>query len=121
MQQQITFQRVEGLAVFVAATALYFFLGFHWLVFVLLLFAFDIFMVGYLFNSKVGAIIYNIGHSLILPSITGAIGVLADNQLLIGLSLLWFAHVGFDRMLGYGLKSTKGFSHTHLGIIGKKK
>lgn len=121
MSQQITFQRLEGAAIFIAATVLYFFFGFHWLVFVLLLFAFDIFMIGYLFNHRVGAIIYNIGHSFILPSIAVTIGIIAESQLLIGLSLLWFAHIGLDRMLGYGLKASRGFQHTHLGIIGKKK
>ncbi len=120
MAQQITFQRIEGLALFLAATVLYFFLGFHWLVYVLLLFAFDMFMVGYLFNNKVGAYVYNLGHSLIVPSIVGVIGVLTEGNILIGLSLLWFAHVGIDRSLGYGLKATTGFTHTHLGSIGKK-
>ena len=121
MQQQIIFQRIEGLAILIAATSLYFFLGFHWLLFVLLLFAFDVFMVGYLFSSKLGAYVYNIGHSLIMPSILVAIGIITANNILIGLSLLWFAHIGLDRALGYGLKHAKGFSHTHLGIIGKRK
>lgn len=31
---------------------------------------------------------------------------------------LWVAHAGFDRMLGYGLKSPEGFTVTHLGTIG---
>lgn len=29
------------------------------------------------------------------------------------------AHAGFDRMLGYGLKSPEGFTVTHLGTIGR--
>lgn len=121
MSQQITFQRLEGAAIFIAATITFFFLGFHWLVFVLLLFAFDIFMVGYLFNNKVGATVYNIGHSLILPCVAVAIALITDSRLLISLSLLWLAHIGLDRALGYGLKSNIGFRHTHLGVIGKKK
>jgi hypothetical protein len=39
--------------------------------------------------------------------------------LLVVLGALWLAHSGFDRMLGYGLKSPDGFSFTHLGRIGK--
>ena len=37
------------------------------------------------------------------------------------LALIWFAHIGFDRMLGYGLKHGAGFRFTHLGRIGKDK
>jgi hypothetical protein len=33
------------------------------------------------------------------------------------LALVWFAHIGMDRALGYGLKYDDAFTHTHLGII----
>ncbi|MEZ5886225.1 MAG: DUF4260 family protein [Paracoccaceae bacterium] len=36
------------------------------------------------------------------------------------LGLIWIAHVGFDRMLGYGLKEPSGFHDTHLGRIGRR-
>jgi Domain of unknown function (DUF4260) len=29
------------------------------------------------------------------------------------------AHIGFDRMLGYGLKYASGFGDTHLSRIGR--
>lgn len=32
-----------------------------------------------------------------------------------------FAHIGMDRLLGYGLKYPTGFRHTHLGRIGREK
>ena len=32
-------------------------------------------------------------------------------------SLVWFAHIGLDRGLGYGLKLPAGFKHTHLGRL----
>ena len=32
------------------------------------------------------------------------------------ISLIWFAHIGFDRALGYGLKFPLGFRVTHLGV-----
>ena len=67
MSQQVFFQRAEGLVLFLAATAIYFYAGYHWLLYLLLLFSFDIFMIGYLFNNKLGAYVYNTGHSLILP------------------------------------------------------
>jgi hypothetical protein len=34
-------------------------------------------------------------------------------------SLIWCAHIGFDRAIGYGLKYSHGFSFTHLGRIGR--
>jgi hypothetical protein len=34
-------------------------------------------------------------------------------------ALIWGAHVGFDRALGYGLKYPNSFQATHLGPIGK--
>ena len=33
--------------------------------------------------------------------------------------MIWCAHIGFDRALGYGLKSAAGFEFTHLGRIGR--
>jgi hypothetical protein len=33
--------------------------------------------------------------------------------------LVWAAHIGFDRGLGYGLKYPSAFGDTHLGRIGK--
>ena len=38
---------------------------------------------------------------------------------LVSLALIWVAHIGFDRMLGYGLKYPTAFGHTHLGVVGK--
>ncbi len=35
-------------------------------------------------------------------------------------ALIWFAHIGFDRMLGYGLKSVTSHRLTHLGLVGRE-
>ncbi len=40
--------------------------------------------------------------------------------LLIGAGSIWLAHIGMDRALGYGLKLEDGFTHTHLGLIGRR-
>ena len=37
------------------------------------------------------------------------------------MALIWAAHIGFDRMLGYGLKYPTGFGDTHLGAIGRRR
>lgn len=61
-------------------------------------------MIGYGFNKHTGAVIYNIFHSYILP-----IGVVFAGMLL----LTWIAHIGIDRMIGYGLKYTSEYKDTH--------
>ncbi len=120
MKQSIIYQRVESWSIFLASLYMYWFLDFNLLIFGLLLFVFDIFMLGYLFNPKVGAYLYNLGHSMVLPPVFFVIGYASDARLLVGFSLIWFAHIGFDRGLGYGLKFTSSFKDTHLGHIGKK-
>ena len=39
----------------------------------------------------------------------------------LALGLIWLAHIGFDRALGYGLKSASGFRDTHLGAPGRSR
>jgi hypothetical protein len=39
---------------------------------------------------------------------------------LTAVAIVWFAHIGLDRALGYGLKYADGFQHTHLGTIGRR-
>ncbi len=120
MGQSIIFQRAEALAIFSASLFIYWHLDFSLVIFIALLFVFDIFMLGYLLNNKIGAYVYNLGHSMLIPSLLIAAGLATDNRQIIGFSLIWFAHIGLDRALGYGLKLTSGFKETHLGHIGKK-
>jgi hypothetical protein len=47
-------------------------------------------------------------------------GVALQRPPLLAVSALWLAHVGFDRMLGYGLKYGTGFGDTHLGRVGRR-
>jgi hypothetical protein len=41
-------------------------------------------------------------------------GVLAGNDVAIQLALIWLAHIGADRALGYGLKYPTHFKDSHL-------
>lgn len=116
-KQLIIWQRLEGAALLIASIALYAFLGFSWWLFALLLLAFDISMVGYLKDNKLGALLYNAGHSLIMPVLLGAAGVLRDNTVCQTLALIWIAHIGMDRAFGYGLKLQKSFKDTNLGKL----
>ena len=109
---------MEALGLFVVSTAMYFLLGYSWLIFLLMIFSFDISMIGYLVNKKFGAILYNIGHSLFLPLFLLLFAVFYHHQISLLFALVWFAHIGMDRAMGYGLKSLDGFTETHLGKIG---
>jgi hypothetical protein len=39
-----------------------------------------------------------------------AFGLLTGSLLVVSVALVWFAHVGFDRIVGFGLKYPTGFS-----------
>lgn len=80
----------------------------------LLFFSPDIFMLGYLFNTRAGAFIYNLGHHRGVALIIAVIGLLAGLPVLLTTGILLFAHSSFDRMIGAGLKYKDSFKHTHL-------
>ncbi|HWK97564.1 MAG TPA: DUF4260 domain-containing protein [Pseudolabrys sp.] len=111
--------RAEGAALLAIAALLYARTGESWWLFAVLFLAPDLSFVGYLGGPKIGAIVYNCAHTLIGPAALGLAGLLLPNPLLIALALIWTAHIGFDRMLGYGLKYAAGFGFTHLGRIGR--
>ena len=111
--------RAEGLAVFAVALALYALSGGGWLLGVLLFFAPDLSFAGYLAGPRVGAVAYNLAHTYVSPAVLAGLGWMLAAPLLPTLALLWVAHIGFDRTLGYGLKLPTGFHNTHLGRIGR--
>lgn len=112
-----TLLRAEGVAVLATATALYFLTGGAWWLFAVLLFAPDLSFFGYAAGNRVGAVIYNLAHSYIVPLLIGLAGVVLGNELAQQIALIQFAHIGLDRSLGYGLKYASGFKHTHLGLL----
>src|SRR5690606_14951606 len=120
MSLPILFQRLEGVAILLSSTYIYFDQNLSIVYFLLFLLAFDVSMLGYIINNKLGAIFYNIGHSLTIPVILIVPYLFSKSELLLGLICIWLAHIGLDRCLGYGLKLEAGFKHTHLGNIGKK-
>ncbi len=76
-------------------------------------------MVGYMINSKVGAITYNLLHHRFIGAVVLALGYFIQNPYLVLAGIILLAHSSFDRALGYGLKYPDDFKHTHLGWIGK--
>ena len=88
---------------------------------VLAFFAPDLSFAAYLAGPRVGAAIYNLVHlyAFGLATVVAAFLWPGAGDPLLTLGLLWLGHAGFDRMLGYGLKSPEGFRITHLGRIGR--
>jgi hypothetical protein len=109
-----TLLRLEGLAVFIGAIALYISQGGSGLLFGLLLFAPDLSMIGYRFNPRAGSFTYNSVHTYALPVVLLALSFAARWTPGIHIALIWFAHLGLDRMLGFGLKYPTAFKDTHL-------
>ncbi|HEY5695274.1 MAG TPA: DUF4260 domain-containing protein [Candidatus Saccharimonadales bacterium] len=79
----------------------------------------DFSAIGYFFNNRMGALVYNIAHSLIGPAALVLLYIGTTNQVVLFIALVWLFHIFVDRALGYGLKHVTGFHHTHLGTIGK--
>lgn len=112
--------RLEGAAVLALATAAYGHLELgSWTLFFAAFLAPDLSFAGYLFGPRVGAAAYNALHSWVGPAVLGAVAFATHAPLLGALALIWTGHVGFDRMLGYGLKYGTAFGHTHLGRVGR--
>jgi hypothetical protein len=122
MAQAVLWQRVEGVVIFAVGLVLFWHWNNNmpWWGALLAFFAPDISFTGYLLGPRAGAFCYNALHVYAFGAALFAIGLMMAIPPLVGLGALWLAHSGFDRMLGYGLKSPEGFSFTHLGRIGKQ-
>jgi len=118
----VGWQRVEG-ALVLAGAALWLWghaPGWPLWLWPILALAPDLAMIFYLFGPRLGASLYNSTHLYAGGALLGGIGhAFGLSAALTDLGLVWLAHVGFDRALGYGLKDISGFSDTHLGRIGR--
>lgn len=111
--------RAEGLAAFVAATAAYFVWldGPLWLYLVLAL-APDLAMLAYLAGPRLGSYGYNVAHTYVAPLALAGAGVWLGVPTAVLVALVWTAHIGADRLVGYGLKYPTGFRDSHMGRVG---
>jgi hypothetical protein len=106
--------RLEGLAIAVAAIVLFAEVDASWWIFLALILAPDLAFAAYVAGPRVGAAAYNLTHNLILPIALGTTGVLAVSDATTAVALTWVAHIGVDRLLGYGLKYPTAFRDTHM-------
>lgn len=108
----------EGAAFFVLLSVLYFVMSGSWWLYPALILMPDLSMIAFLINARSGALAYNALHSTLGPMVLTLLGVLLYNDVILHISMIWGAHIGFDRMVGFGLKYQTGFRHTHLRRIG---
>ena len=111
--------RLEGFAALAVAAAIYARSGFSWSSFALFFLAPDLAMLAYLAGPRAGAFGYNLVHTYALAIALTVAGFLGGVPAAAAGGLIWIAHIGFDRALGYGLKYPTGFGDTHLGRIGR--
>jgi len=114
-----TMLRLEGLTLFAGMTLLYAVWGGSWWIYAILFLAPDLSFVAYLADARTGAVVYNAAHSYMAPMTLMTTGFALTSPLTLSIAMIWLAHIGFDRTLGYGLKYFAGFGFTHLGRIGK--
>ena len=115
------FLRAEGAVLLALAVFGYARYGSSWWLFLILLLAPDVSAIGYLAGSRIGASTYNAAHTYLGPAVLVAIGTIDRSPLLLSLGFVWFAHIGMDRAVGYGLKYRDAFAHTHLGMLRGKQ
>ena len=110
--------RLEGAALALVAILLYVKLGAPWWLFAALILVPDLSLIGYAAGARIGAIAYNAMHVTVLPFGLAVAGFLLPQFDLLSVAMIWVAHIGIDRALGFGLKYGAGASFTHLGRIG---
>jgi hypothetical protein len=114
-----TLLRLEGLTLFVGMTLLYAVWDGSWWVYAIVFLAPDLSFAAYLAGPRAGAIVYNAAHSYMAPMALMTTGFALSSPLVLSIAMIWLAHIGIDRALGYGLKYAAGFGFTHLGRIGR--
>ncbi|ASE58099.1 hypothetical protein AST07_01605 [Staphylococcus saprophyticus] len=104
--------KVENAFVLILVISLYFMFDFSFWLFLIFLLAPDLTAIGYVFNKRIGSMVYNIGHTYVLPSLVTTLYLLLKEPILLQIALIWFAHISMDRTLGYGLKYASDFKIT---------
>jgi hypothetical protein len=111
--------RWEGVTLFIGSTLFYLISGAPWSLYAVLFLAPDLSFLAYLAGPRIGAFVYNVLHATIGPLLLVLVGLALVEPIFGSISLIWLAHIGLDRGIGYGLKYTAGFGFTHLGRLGK--
>lgn len=117
--QPRVFLRIESCALAIAASIAFSRTGQSWWLFAILILVPDLSMLAYLTGPHQGARVYNAVHIYVGPLVLGGAAFLAASSIALAIALVWAAHIGIDRMFGFGLKYPAAFAATHLGLIGR--
>lgn len=109
--------KLEELAMFGLGVFAFNQLDFAWWWFLVLILMPDIGMIGYLINSKIGALSYNLFHHKGLAILIYFLGIYFANDVAQVVGIILFSHSALDRVFGYGLKYQSSFNDTHLGPL----
>lgn len=124
--------KLEELAQFCLIAFMLYAAHMPWWVFLLLALGPDIGIPGYLVDTRVGAVCYNVLHhkgiaiALVIMGqaarySTAYDGILGDlDEVFFITGVILYGHASMDRVFGYGLKYSDSFRRTHLGWIGGK-
>ena len=115
MSQPRALLHLEGAAVLLLATAAFFRLGHPWWLFLLLLLAPDLSLLGMLAGPRIGAGVYNAVHTMVGPLVLLGVGwwLGGSESLAVSVALVWLAHIGMDRLVGYGLRYPDSEQRSH--------
>lgn len=113
--------KLEEFGQFLFSIILFNQLDYAWWVFPACILLPDLSMIGYAFNTKTGAWVYNFFHHKLIAIAVIGLGFWLNNSLLTLVGVILFGHSSMDRMFGYGLKFEDSFQNTHLGLIGGKE
>lgn len=106
--------RVEGLVLFGAALTLYVREDYSLLLLAVLFLAPDLSFLGLAGGPRVGAVAYDAAHTYVGPILLASTALIVEWSAGVQLGLIWLAHIGIDRALGYGLRYPDAFKDTHL-------
>ncbi len=112
-----TFLKLEETALFILCIYFFTLLNFDWWWFPTLLLVPDVGMIGYVINTKIGALTYNLVHNRGVASLAAIVGLALSNEYWQLVAIILFAHISMDRALGFGLKYNDSFNKTHLDVF----
>ncbi|WP_103069514.1 DUF4260 domain-containing protein [Aquimarina sediminis] len=115
-----TILQLEEIAMLGLGVCTFSVLSYPWWLFLVLFMLPDIGILGYIINTKVGTLSYNLFHHKGVAILIYGFGFYMSTEALQLVGVILFSHAAFDRVLRYGLKYEKGFKFTHLGVIGER-
>src|ERR1700722_17314500 len=93
--------RAENFAILLIAVVAYSRIAGGWVMFAVLFLVPDLSISGYLAGSIWGSRVYNAAHTYLAPVLLGALGGGIGAPICVRIALIWCAHIGFDRVLGF--------------------